>query len=270
MEYLVDADRPTARAAFLLALADNVHFPVCSGDRHAQSSPLEKSQIEPGLPVPPRSHACRPRSPARQARKLRVRERGSHQNVSRAARNIAENLSLIGFAWRRMAPRVHNSLPHRRRVMHEFCCDPRHPKTLLVVGRTVQPCPRRPPAKAANSKTSPNPKTARAAPASNRRPAIRARPELALEYLIATFLASTVVLASAAVVVAVPSDIAKTARTPVEKVPCAKAKTSTRIAPEQGRDPAAPIVNSAPFQENPAPSERGSGACKRAQPGPCA
>ncbi len=116
-----------------------------------------------------------------------------------------------------------------------------------------------PPATAANSKTSPKPNTASAAPASNMRPAIRARPE-PLEYLTAAFLARTAVLASAAVVVAVPSDIAKTANTPVEKIPCAKAKTRTRIAPEQGRDPAAIIVKRALFQENPAPSERGSGA----------
>src|SRR5262245_49909123 len=105
-----------------------------------------------------------------------------------------------------------------------------------------------PPAQATNSKASPNPKTARAAPASNRRPAIRARPEPALEYLTATSLASTAVLASAAVVIAVPNDIAKTAKTPVGNIPCAKAKTRTRIAPEQGRDPAATIVNKALFQ----------------------
>jgi hypothetical protein len=81
--------------------------------------------------------------------------------------------------------------------------------------------------------------------------------ELALE-LIETFLARTAALASAAVVIAVPSDIAATAKTPAEKIPWAKAKTKTIIAPEQGRNPAAIIVKRELFHENPAPSARGS------------
>ena len=54
--------------------------------------------------------------------------------------------------------------------------------------------------------------------------------------------------------------IAATAKTPAAKIPCAKAKTSSKIAPEQGRNPAATIVNKALFQENPLPSVLGSGA----------
>ena len=80
------------------------------------------------------------------------------------------------------------------------------------------------------------------------------RREPALAYLTAAFLAKTAVLARAAVVIAVPSDIASTAKIPAEKIPCAKAKTRTKIAPEQGRAPAASIVSRALFQENPAPS----------------
>jgi hypothetical protein len=64
MEYLIGAGL-RRRAPRFCSLLDNVHYPVCSGDRHAQSSPLEKSQIEPGLRVRPRSHACRPGSPWR-------------------------------------------------------------------------------------------------------------------------------------------------------------------------------------------------------------
>ena len=121
---------------------------------------------------------------------------------------------------------------------------------------------RAPPARTAKSKASPKTRTAAAAANSNTHPASKARLEPALEYLTAAFLAKTAALARAAVVIAVPSDIATTAKIPAEKIPCAKAKTRTRIAHEQGRAPAAIIVSRALFQENPAPSMRGSGAWK--------
>ena len=46
----------------------------------------------------------------------------------------------------------------------------------------------------------------------------------------------------AATVMAVPRPITKVAATPAQKMPCASAKTSTRIAPEQGRSPTATIA----------------------------
>ena len=62
------------------------------------------------------------------------------------------------------------------------------------------------------------------------------------------------------VVTAVPSAIAKVAATPAAKSPCASANTSTRIAPEQGRTPAAITVPTAARQENAPSSSAGSGA----------
>ena len=48
-------------------------------------------------------------------------------------------------------------------------------------------------------------------------------------------LAKTASVARAAVVIAVPADMAKAAATPMVKIPCASAKTSTSMAPEHGR-----------------------------------
>src|ERR1700723_222876 len=73
-------------------------------------------------------------------------------------------------------------------------------------------------------------------------------------------LAKTAAQARAPVVSAVPSDIAKTAATPAGKTFLAKEKTRTRMAPEQGLEPAATTVAAAPRQENPSPSWLGSGA----------
>ena len=53
----------------------------------------------------------------------------------------------------------------------------------------------------------------------------------------ANAVAVTVSVAIAATVIAVPSPITKVAATPAQKMPCASANTSTRIAPEQGRKP---------------------------------
>ena len=64
----------------------------------------------------------------------------------------------------------------------------------------------------------------------------------------------------APVVIAVPSDMAKVAATPARNTPCASENTSTRMAPEQGREPAAITVAAAPRHEKPSPSLRGSGA----------
>ena len=65
--------------------------------------------------------------------------------------------------------------------------------------------------------------------------------------------------ASAPVVTAVPSAMAKVAATPAANSPCASANTSTRIAPEQGRAPAAITVPAALRQEKRAVERRGIG-----------
>ena len=77
-------------------------------------------------------------------------------------------------------------------------------------------------------------------------------------------------VASAPVVIAVPSAMAKVAATPAQKIPCAMEKTSTSIAPEQGREPAVTTVSAASRQEKAGlPSVRGSGMWKWPQSGPC-
>ena len=60
--------------------------------------------------------------------------------------------------------------------------------------------------------------------------------------------AVTVSVAIAATVIAVPSPITKVAAMPAQKMPCASAKTSTRIAPEHGRSPTATIAARPRFQ----------------------
>ena len=67
-------------------------------------------------------------------------------------------------------------------------------------------------------------------------------------------------------VTAVPSAIANVASTPAANSPCASANTSTRIAPEQGRTPAAITVPAASRQENAPSSAAGSGAWTQPQP----
>ena len=66
-------------------------------------------------------------------------------------------------------------------------------------------------------------------------------------------------------VTAVPSAIANVASTPAANRPCASANTSTRIAPEQGRTPAAITVPAASRQENAPSSAAGSGAWTQPQ-----
>ena len=73
-------------------------------------------------------------------------------------------------------------------------------------------------------------------------------------------LAKTARVARALVVTAVPSAMANVAAIPAGNRPCARAKVSTTIAPEQGRAPAATTVAAAPRQEKPSPSCEGSGA----------
>ena len=60
--------------------------------------------------------------------------------------------------------------------------------------------------------------------------------------------AVTVSVAIAATVMAVPSPITKVAATPAQKMPCASANTSTRMAPEHGRRPTAKIAIRPRFQ----------------------
>ncbi len=86
------------------------------------------------------------------------------------------------------------------------------------------------------------------------------RPSSEPASLMAMPLARTAVAARAAVVMAVPSAITTVAAMPARKMPCERAKTSTRIAPEQGRAPAATTVDTDSRQENPSPSVAGSGA----------
>ena len=81
-----------------------------------------------------------------------------------------------------------------------------------------------------------------------------------LQSALAVDLAKTAIEASAPVVAAVPSAIASVAATPAAKRPCDSANTRMRMAPEQGRTPAAITVPAALRQEK-APSRRlGSGA----------
>src|SRR4051812_28231055 len=51
--------------------------------------------------------------------------------------------------------------------------------------------------------------------------------------------APTAIIAMMATVMAAPTPITRVATTPAQNSPCARAKTSTRIAPEQGRRPTA-------------------------------
>src|SRR6266702_6732134 len=74
-----------------------------------------------------------------------------------------------------------------------------------------------------------------AASTSRPRPASSARDVFLPSNLCIAPLASTALAARAPVVRAVPAAIASVAQTPILKAPCAKAKTSTNIAPEQGR-----------------------------------
>ena len=73
--------------------------------------------------------------------------------------------------------------------------------------------------------------------------------------------APTARVAIAATVIAVPIPMMKVAATPAQNSPCASAKTSTRIAPEQGRRPTATIADSPRFQPPGPASSCGSGAC---------
>ena len=116
------------------------------------------------------------------------------------------------------------------------------------------------------------PRRARRPSAPRRRPALRGRRRIRSSRAtraasesspaakrIAVDLAKTAMEASAPVVTAVPSAIAKVAATPAANSPCASANTSTRIAPEQGRMPAAITVPAASRQENAPSSSAGIG-----------
>ena len=66
----------------------------------------------------------------------------------------------------------------------------------------------------------------------------------------------------AATVMAVPRPMTKVEATPAQNRPCASAKTSTRMAPEQGRSPTAMIADS-PRRQPPLPAScSGSGPCE--------
>jgi len=93
---------------------------------------------------------------------------------------------------------------------------------------------RAPPARTAKSKASPKTRTAAAAANSNTRPVSKARLEPALEYLTAAFLAKTAALARAAVVIAVPSDIATTAKIPAEKILAPRQRQEPELRPSRG------------------------------------
>jgi hypothetical protein len=69
-------------------------------------------------------------------------------------------------------------------------------------------------------------------------------------------------VAMAATVIAVPMPMTKVATTPAQNNPCARAKTRTRIAPEQGRRPTATIADSPRFHPPGPASSSGSGACE--------
>src|SRR5277367_6564219 len=110
------------------------------------------------------------------------------------------------------------------------------------------------------SSATPNPNTSSAAANSNPRAITATRESSPAAKRIARPLAKTAAQARAPVVSAVPRDIAKTAATPAGKTFLAKEKTRTKMAPEQGLDPAATTVAAAPRQENPSPRRLGSGA----------
>ena len=99
-----------------------------------------------------------------------------------------------------------------------------------------------------------------AAPASTPRIASMPYPERLSVKRLAQVRAPTAIIAMMATVMAVPTPITRVATTPAQNSPCARAKTSTRIAPEQGRRPTATIADKPRFQPPGPANSSGSSA----------